>query len=112
MADVIGAVQVVNLEVNKGSALSFDMEWWDDSKPPLPIPISAINVRMTINDVRYDLDELGYATISAANVISVALPGNWTSTLPAKDGRWRMAATDAISGEERVLARGSVRVRS
>lgn len=111
MADVIGAVQVVNLEVNKGSALSFDMEWWDDSKPPQPIPISAINVRMTINDVLHDLDQLGYATF-ADNVISVALPGMWTATLPAKDGKWRMAATDGISGEERVLARGSVRVRS
>lgn len=111
MAEAIGVVQVVNLELNKGSALSFDMEWWDDAVPPNAIEVSAINVRIGLNGVRYDLDELGYATFDD-NVIHVALPAEWVGTLPAADGKWKIGATDAVSGEEKLLARGNVRVRS
>lgn len=112
MADtVVGEAKIVNLEIHKEAALSFDIEWWDDSVPPQAIPISAIAARLRVEDTIYDLDELGYATW-AENVISISLPDTFTATLEAKPGRWRLAATDAIGEESRVLARGSVRIRS
>ena len=110
MANTIGAVQEVNLELSKGAPLSFDAEWWDDAIPAAPINISAIDVRITLNGARYDLDLLGYATFSG-NVVHVSLPRAWIDALPAVDGRWKLGATDAVSGEERLLARGSVKVR-
>lgn len=108
--DTIGAAQEVNLELHRGSALSFDGEWWTDEVPPTAINISAINVRINIGGVRYDLDALGFATFSG-NVIHVSLPGAWVATLPATFGKWKLGATDAVSGEEKLLAMGAVQVK-
>jgi len=101
-------VQQVDLEIHKGTALVFDAEWWEENGTA--VPIQAINARMNIGGQVYDLDALGFATFEG-NVIHVALPSNWTETLPAMAGKWRLGATDAVSLEERPLARGSVKVR-
>ncbi len=112
MADtVIGEVQVINLEINRGYALSFDLEWWDDSTPPMAVGIDAISVSMSLGDTRYDLVALGYATFNN-NVVAVSLPGTFTDGLPSRPGKWRMGAQPDGSSDLTPLARGSVKVRS
>jgi len=106
--ETIGAVQQVDLEIHKGAALVFDAEWWEEDGTP--VPIAALNVRLVLAAQVFDIDALGYATFQG-NVIHIALPSHWTETLPATSGKWRLGATDAVSLEERPLARGSVKVR-
>jgi hypothetical protein len=107
--EIVGQVQVVNLEINKGYTLSFDLEIWDNATPSQPIQLSAIDARMTLGDTVHDLDALGYATF-LDNVVSVVLPSAFTATLPNRPGKWRIGATDAVSGESPLLVRGAVRV--
>jgi len=110
-AETIGQVQQVNLEIYQDATLSFDIEWWEDTRNTKPIAISAVSGKLRIGDTAYDLDQLGYATFEG-NKIHIALPDTFTATLPAGSGKWRIAATDAVSQDERVLARGLVKVRS
>lgn len=111
MVETIGAVQEANLEISQGMALSFDIEWWDDSVPPQPIVITFVRAQINIGGTKHELQELGYATFSG-NVATVALPGEWTMQLPAKLGKWRIGAKDSESGELIPLVRGIVKVRS
>lgn len=110
MADeTIGTVRRINLQIYQDTELSFDVEWWETINYTSPINISASATLIKLDGVEYNLEDLGMATVDD-NVIHVELPPEWTAALPAIGGTWSCTATDAVSGEERKLARGLVKV--
>lgn len=109
-AVVVGSVQRVDLEIHQDADLVFDVEWWADQLYTTPNNLSAIDVWMELNGVRYDLDTLGHATF-LNNVVHIFLPAAFTAALAEGDGKWRCEGTHAASLEQRVLAKGLVKVR-
>lgn len=113
MSREIGDVEELDLVINQGADLVFDMTWWADDAETVPVPLSAASgaARGTaIDGTVVELLFAGYVTIAAgSNKASVRVPAAITAALqPYTGGLWDFFL-HASSGEKRKVVRGSSR---
>lgn len=111
----IGEVQRVNLNIQQGADLVFDVEWWEDVEHTVPIPIAEVrsHARAAYEDTEPLLDIGAYATVIGedANIAHISVPASVTKDVPVVDrGVWDLELVNANNDETKKIMRGVVRV--